>query len=194
MSKGERTRQRIVELAAPLFNKHGIDGCSMQEIMAATGLEKGGLYRHFASKEELAAAAFTYARHQAVKTRTDGLEPLGSSVDQLRYLIHRFVSTPSPLPGGCPLLNTAVYADDGNPRLRQLVTEAFADWRVRLASIVRRGIDAGELRADLVPEQVANTIVGLLEGTLLLGRLDGDRSALQSAEESLLQLLTLWKA
>ena len=61
MNKGEMTRQRIIEEAAPIFNQRGYAGCSMQDVMEATGLEKGGIYRHFESKEELAAEAFKYA-------------------------------------------------------------------------------------------------------------------------------------
>ena len=61
MSKGEETRLRIVAEAAPLFNQRGYEGCSIQDIMDATGLEKGGIYRHFESKEELAAEAFDFA-------------------------------------------------------------------------------------------------------------------------------------
>ena len=60
MTKGERTRQRIVAAAAPLFNQRGYAASSMSELMAATGLEKGGIYRHFASKDELALAAFDH--------------------------------------------------------------------------------------------------------------------------------------
>ena len=55
MSKGQLTRQRIIAQAAPLFNQRGYEGCSINDVMAATGLEKGGIYRHFESKEELAA-------------------------------------------------------------------------------------------------------------------------------------------
>ena len=61
MTKGERTRQEIVRNAAPLFNTKGYEGTSLSDLMAATGLQKGGIYRHFASKEELAAEAFDYA-------------------------------------------------------------------------------------------------------------------------------------
>src|ERR1700740_3646198 len=60
-SRGEVTRRRIVEQSAAVFNQRGYSGTSMSELMAATGLEKGGLYRHFASKQDLAAAAFDYA-------------------------------------------------------------------------------------------------------------------------------------
>ena len=58
MSKGEQTRQRILERAAPLLNRQGYQSAPVSEIMRVTGLQKGGLYNHFESKEELALAAF----------------------------------------------------------------------------------------------------------------------------------------
>lgn len=191
MSKGERTRQRIIELSAPLFNQRGLHGCSMQDIMEATGLEKGGLYRHFTSKEELAAEAFLFALQQAIKTRTDGLEHLTDSVAKLRFLIRRFVEVPSPIVGGCPLLNTAVDADDGSKLLRKLVRSAFRDWRKRIAAIVQDGIAAGEIRSSVNPEQIADTLIAALEGGLVLCRLDGNRDALKQVEASLVDLLDL---
>src|ERR1700684_941474 len=103
MNKGEQTRQRIVAAAAPLFNERGFAGCSMQDVMEATGLEKGGLYRHFSSKEELAVEAFRYSLKQATRTRTDGLDHIQGVIPKLEFLIHRFGSTPPPVPGGCPL-------------------------------------------------------------------------------------------
>ena len=39
MGKGELTRQRIIEEAAPIFNQRGFAGCSMQDVLDATGLE-----------------------------------------------------------------------------------------------------------------------------------------------------------
>ncbi len=61
MEKGERTRRVIVERAAALFNTRGYFGSSMNELVRETDLEKGGLYNHFSSKEELACAAFDYS-------------------------------------------------------------------------------------------------------------------------------------
>ena len=71
-ARGEGTRRRIVEQSAAVFNRHGYAGTSMSELMAATGLEKGGLYRHFESKEELAAAAFDYAWETVNEPRQEG--------------------------------------------------------------------------------------------------------------------------
>ena len=61
MRKGEQTREVIVQRAARLFNEQGYYGASLSDIMRATGLEKGGIYNHFGSKEELALEAFDYA-------------------------------------------------------------------------------------------------------------------------------------
>jgi len=69
MTKGEQTRRKIVEAAAPIFNQHGYEGSSLNALMEATGLKKGGIYRHFASKEELAAEAFDYTWEAAWNAR-----------------------------------------------------------------------------------------------------------------------------
>src|ERR1700683_4139331 len=59
MRKGEQTRQEIIRKAAPIFNQKGYDGAALSDLMRATGLEKGGIYRHFGSKQELAGEAST---------------------------------------------------------------------------------------------------------------------------------------
>lgn len=61
MGKGTQTRAMILARVAPLFNKQGYFGASLSDIMQQTGLEKGGIYNHFKSKEQLALEAFDYA-------------------------------------------------------------------------------------------------------------------------------------
>jgi AcrR family transcriptional regulator len=51
----QRTRTRIVEAARRLFNRHGFNGVSIDEIMAEAGLTRGGFYNHFRTKDELYA-------------------------------------------------------------------------------------------------------------------------------------------
>lgn len=185
MHKGELTRQRIVELSAPIFNQRGYAGCSMQDVMEATGLEKGGLYRHFASKEELAAEAFRHALRNSVKLRTDGLESIASALERLRFIVRRFVAMPSATPGGCPLMNTAIDADDGNPVLRKLAQDAIADWKMRLAAIVEEGIRRREIRRSVDPQRIANTMVASLEGGLMISRIEGSRTPLHDVQLTL---------
>ncbi|ADV84029.1 TetR/AcrR family transcriptional regulator [Terriglobus saanensis] len=190
MSKGDLTRQRIVAAAAPIFNQNGYEGASMQALMEATGLGKGGIYRHFESKEELASEAFRYAVALSVKTRTGDLAHIEGAIAKLEYVVKRFVHTPSPMPGGCPLMNTAIDSDDGNPVLRALARDSIADWRHRLSKIVQAGVKAGEIRKGIQPRQIANTIIATLEGALMISRIEGTKKPLQDARASLITLFT----
>jgi AcrR family transcriptional regulator len=185
VAKGEETRQRIVELAAPLFNQRGYAGCSMSDIMEATGLEKGGIYRYFGSKESLAAEAFKFSLAQSRKVRTSDLDTVTGAVNKLHYLMDRFFNEPSPIQGGCPLMNTAIDADDGNAVLRGLARQAFADWRKRVMGIIQQGIRSGEFHKSCHAAELADTLVASLEGALMLSRLDGNRRALKHIRKSM---------
>ena len=194
MTKGEVTRQKIIEQAAPLFNRLGYAGCSMQDIMAATGLEKGGLYRHFSSKEELAGEAFRYSWAKVLDTRWEGIDAVEGSVEKLRFLVRRFVEIRSIIPGGCPVLNTAIDVDDGNPALRKLVQKAVQEWKTRIADIVAAGMKQGEIRADVEPRTIANVVIATLEGALMISRLEGSRTAIHDAEVTLEKIVVELRA
>jgi TetR/AcrR family transcriptional repressor of nem operon len=178
-TRGNATRRHIVEQSAAVFNRHGYSGTSMSALMAVTGLEKGGLYRHFESKEELAAAAFDYAWETVTEARRRGLKDCDTSLKKLLLLVRNFVeSPPRAIPGGCPLLNTAIENDDGNPVLREKARGALDEWRAVIAEIVREGQRGRELRKDVDPVAVATIVISSLEGAIMFSRLEKTREAL----------------
>ena len=181
MSKGTQTRERIVAMAAPLFNQKGFDGCSMQDIVAATGLEKGSLYGHFRNKEELSLAAFDLAWGATVRDRLEGMQAVPGVIDKLLLHVHNF-ATHSSYTGGCPLMNTITDSDDGNLALRQKAFEALSGWRVYLEGEVAEGQRRGELKPDLDPKGIVAVFLSLLEGAMALERVDGDGDYLAKAE------------
>jgi TetR/AcrR family transcriptional repressor of nem operon len=185
MTKGEVTRQHIIEKAAPVFNQRGFAGCSMQDLMEATGLEKGGLYRHFPSKEELAVEAFRYAMREAVAARVVGLDHVDGAIARLKHVVRAFVEIPSPIPGGCPLLNVAAYSNDGNDGIRKQAKVAIGAWKSRLLRILKEGVESGELRKDFDHGRTANAIISMLEGSLVISRLEGSKEARRDAQETL---------
>jgi TetR/AcrR family transcriptional regulator, transcriptional repressor for nem operon len=178
-TRGNATRRRIVEQSAAVFNRHGYSGTSMSALMAATGLEKGGLYRHFESKEDLAAAAFDYAWETVTEPRRRGLENCTTSLEKLLLLVRNFVEPlPRAIPGGCPLLNTAIDSDDGNAVLREKARGALDEWRSVIVEIVCQGMRSGELRSDVDPIAVATIVISSLEGAITFSRLEKTREAL----------------
>jgi TetR/AcrR family transcriptional repressor of nem operon len=172
MRKGEQTRQEIIRKAAPIFNQKGYDGAALSDLMRATGLEKGGIYRHFESKQQLAAEAFDYAWNTAMDTRFEGTNEITNAVDRLKQIVRNFRDRRAGLvPGGCPLLNTAIDSDDGNPQLRAKARRALGWWLDRLQSVAEHGQQRGEVRSDVDPAKLATLIVSTLEGSLMLSRL-----------------------
>jgi TetR/AcrR family transcriptional repressor of nem operon len=154
-------------------------------VMEATGLEKGGLYRHFGSKEELAVASFRYALGEIYKVRVRPLREVTGAMAKLRRAVELFIEEPSAVAGGCPVLNTALDADDGNPALRTAALQAVQDWRARLVRIVQAGVRDGEIVQGTEPRRVANTMIAALEGALMISRLEKNKTALRDAQGSL---------
>ena len=172
MRKGEQTRQEIIRKAAAIFNQQGYDGAALSDLMKATGLEKGGIYRHFESKQQLAAEAFDYAWNLVLDLRFEGTEGIPNTVDRLKQVVRNFRDRRAGLvPGGCPLLNTAIDSDDGNPQLREKARRALGSWLERLQSIIEEGQRRGEIRSDVDSSELATLIVSTLEGSLMMSRL-----------------------
>ncbi len=179
MTKGEQTRRKILAAAAPIFNKRGYAGCSITELMEATGLQKGGIYRHFTSKEELAAEAFEYTWKAARDHRMNKVDAAAPGLVRLKQYIASFTEAPSVVTGGCPISNTAVDSDDGNTLLRDRVRKALRSWYGRLQDMVSDAIKAGEARPDVDPKAVATVVIAALEGGLMISRLERGGDALR---------------
>lgn len=182
MKRGELTKEKILEKAAGLFNSRGYFGASMSDLMAATGLEKGGIYNHFKSKDELALAAFDYAVGVNAGFIREAVQKHQSSSGKLEAFLEAFNSLAkcSPIPGGCPLLNGAIECDDAHPEMKEKVEQAIEKVRSALSSIIEDGQKSGEFKADLKASHEATIIFAAIEGALMLSRLNNDETAIKS--------------
>ncbi|MBI1790193.1 MAG: TetR/AcrR family transcriptional regulator [Acidobacteria bacterium] len=176
MRKGDQTRERILLRAARVFNEKGYTGASLADIMKATGLEKGGIYNHFESKEKLALEAFDYSLQMIGKRFERNLSGKTHAADRLLGVVAVFdgyVEDP-PVPGGCPVMNTAIDSDDGNPALRKRARQAMDWWRGLIVRTVAKGVERGELRRGADPEEVASLMISTVEGGIMMSKLYGD--------------------
>jgi AcrR family transcriptional regulator len=179
MSKGEETKERILQQAAELFNQKGYAGSSMSDIMRVTGLQKGGIYNHFKSKDDLALQAFDYAIAQITRRFLAVLREKRHAVERLQAIINVFrnyIDNPQNpiIKSGCPLLNTAIESDDAHPALRDRAQRAMNSWRGIITKIIHKGIDRGEIRSDVNPDEVATIMISSLEGGVMMTKLYGD--------------------
>jgi TetR/AcrR family transcriptional regulator, transcriptional repressor for nem operon len=184
-TKGEQTRDMILREASRLFNEKGMAGLSMSEILKVTGLQKGGLYNHFESKEELAIEAFDYAVDLVRKRFQSRLAGKATAMEQLHAIIETFRGyyDDPPIAGGCPLMNTSVESDDSNPRLRERARQATEGNISAMAAIVKAGVKRGEFRPDVKPAEVACILLSTFEGALMLSKLFNSPAYLSQAAD-----------
>ena len=188
-TKGDRTRQRIVAAAAPIFNRRGYAASTMSDLMAATGLEKGGIYRHFESKDELALASFDHTLSMQSERIRRLVDAERGAVNRLTALARGVagVVERSAVPGGCPLLNTAVESDDGEGAVHgELRKRARAGVRRMIDAaqrIIAAGVETGEISASVDARAEAEAFVAGIEGAVMLAKLfDEPRYVRQAVE------------
>jgi TetR/AcrR family transcriptional repressor of nem operon len=170
--KASQRRLAILASAAPVFNRKGFSGTSIADILDATDLEKGGLYNHFASKEELAVAAFEFAMGTVTAHFTRALKGTESGLPRLLIYLtafERYIGKP-PVAGGCPIANVTIEADDALPFFQDAVQKAFEEMRHLVLHNVDRGIAKGQFRSDTDRDEVADFMVAALEGAIVMSR------------------------
>jgi TetR/AcrR family transcriptional repressor of nem operon len=176
VSNAEHTKQKIIETAATIFNQNGYIGTSIADIVKSTGVHKGGIYKHFKSKDEIAVAAFDYSLGLIVETAIDRVGKEETAIERLLAFVNTFKGfTTEPIcVGGCPVLNMAVESDDTHPRLRLHVQTAVNGIRALIGSIVELGIRQGEIVANTDIEQVSTIIFVTIEGAIMMSKLYGN--------------------
>lgn len=185
MSKGEQTRTMILARVAPLFNQQGYFGASLAEIMQETGLEKGGIYNHFKSKEQLALEAFDYAYtilDQRIRSELAGKKHAIERLYAMLTYFQALVDDP-PIAGGCPIMNTAIEADDAQPALRDRARRAMDELRSSVIRIITKGIERGEIRPGVDADAWASVMIATLEGATMLSRLYQESEHMRRAIE-----------
>ncbi len=185
MGKAERTRAAIIEQAAPLFNRRGYAGTSLQDLTDQIQLTKGAIYGNFADKQELAIEALKYnigriaaeiRRRQAAGN--SHLAALMAYPEAYRGVYKWILAN-----GGCPIANTLTEADDTNPALHRLALLFVRRWRRNIEQIVDAARSAGEIRADADGARLGQVLLATISGGAMLAKATGDDSFMDSAVE-----------
>lgn len=195
MSKAEETKRYIIEVAAPIFNKHGYAATTMSQLTKATKLTKGAIYGNFKNKEELAICAFDHnvaLLIGAIRKRTDRSS---SAMDRLYAIIdfYRDYYTYSKKFGGCPVLNIGVDANNQNTLLLENVRRTIKTLQGYIEKIIQKGIDRKEFKATAHARSWAVRIDTMIQGaTFITHTMDNDsymRDTMDQIESMILKEL-----
>jgi TetR/AcrR family transcriptional regulator, transcriptional repressor for nem operon len=186
MKKSEKTRRFIIEQSAPIFNKKGVAGTSISDVMESTRLAKGGIYGNFDSKEEISAEVFDYLAglvfsglDKATQGKTTAREKLFAILD------YHYNNVATGETGGCPMLNFGTEADDTNQALRQRVAKAIKKNQQRVIRLVEEGQSTGEFNKQTDAGVFAIKMFTMIEGGIFASRVTGNKGLMKTVVDVL---------
>ena len=187
-TKGTRTRHNIIEQSMQLFSVKGYYNTSIADILAAADLTKGGLYGHFASKEDIWYAVYEEAVgiwkgivFKGIRNNSDPLRRIEKFIenDMLDYL------GTDVFEGGCFFLNMLVELSGQSASMSKQILRGF----VRLSGLLRSWLEEadqkGMLQENLDLKEVSNFIIISLNGAAALYISSRDRSILDQTVQQL---------
>ena len=194
--KGQQTRERILSRATKLVARQGFGATSVNDLVEATGANRGSLYFHFPGKDDLGMAVLERAREQFlafIRKSLAGKSPGRQLENFFRSALKAHESTG--FVGGCLWGNTALEMSDadGHERYVQIVREVFAAWTAMLEEVIVEAQKCGQVRSDIPADDLAIHVVSAVEGGIMLSRLHRDAGPLRgclNTQRHLLQLRT----
>lgn len=164
MSKGDRTRQSILDEALAQATRVGFEGLSLGDLAKDAGMSKSGLYAHFASKEDLQLQVMQLAVEKFIDGVVKPALATPRGEPRLRALFERWFawSRASFLPGGCIFINAANELDDRPGPVRDRLVDDQRRWLDTISRAFASGIEAGQFRPDLDCDQAAYELYGII--------------------------------
>ncbi|MGY0490696.1 ScbR family autoregulator-binding transcription factor [Streptomyces sp. WG-D5] len=165
-----RTRRAVLVAAAEVFDETGYEAATISQILERSGVTKGALYFHFASKEELARGVLAEQRHALPEVPTRALK-LQQLTDGALLLAHMLKSD--------PLLRGSIRLtlDHGVPQIGEARQVPMRAWEEFTRSVLQAADEAGELLPAVEIDSLARMIVGAFTGVqvhsdIMTGRAD----------------------
>lgn len=164
MSKGDETRERILDCAFRLASRDGLEGLSIGGLAGELGLSKSGLFAHFGSKEELQLEVL---RETARRFEDQVMRPAFRAVrgeSRVRALFENWLRWlgDGAAPGGCLFMAASTELDDKEGRPRDFLVASQRQLLGALAKTARLAVEMRHFRANLDCDQFAFELFGLL--------------------------------
>jgi|Tabmets5t2r1_1033131.scaffolds.fasta_scaffold17430_2 AcrR family transcriptional regulator len=180
--RGGETRRRILEVAAEAFAERGYVGTSLNDVLKASGVTKGGFYFHFPSKEALALATLRHKQEQWSAAVMASVLRCPRAVEQLDAMVDALCDLHEQDPTCRAVSRLCTELGQEHPELRPQLTPQFTTWVDVVASVIRKGQDEGDIRPEVEPTVAAEVAVASFIGLetiseMLTGRADLRRRA-----------------
>jgi len=161
--KGELTRQAILEHAARMASRVGLEGLTIGALADELALSKSGLFAHFKSKEELQLQVLEFGIARFVETVIKPALAAPRGEKRIKAIFEHWMEWPrSSGMAGCMFVAFATELDDRPGRVRERLVKSQKDWLDVIATAVRAAAAQGDFQRDLDAEQFAHELYGIM--------------------------------
>lgn len=181
------TRDRLLDAARELFWTRGYHATSPRAVLRASGAGQGSLYHFFPTKADLGRAAIATTVEEALELARADLRG-----DELPVMarVERYLRRPRPALRGCPVGRLAGDPDIRNDaRLHEPVGAYFAELGGLLTDTLAEAKARGELAPDASPAQIADVLMGIIQGAYVVAQGSADAGRYDSVIAGGLALL-----
>ena len=191
MSKGEETRERILDRAFLIAGRDGLGGLTIGALADELKLSKSGLFSHFGSKEELQVAVLDVASSRFTERVLLPAFKAPRGLPRLERIFDQWIDwmTDVKMPGGCIFQQANAELDDRQGRPHDVLLESQKNLVDTLIKTVQLAVAEGHLGPDTDARQVAYEFEGIMMVMNLYLRLLKDRRAVDRARSAFERLI-----
>ena len=180
-------REDLVKAAKKLMCQRGYEAVSPRDLLDESGAGQGSFYHHFQGKHDLALTAL---EEVSSEMQASAHKILGSGGSPLEG-IQAYLAIPRDGLKGCRMGRFANEVSVVNTPLRAPIESYFRDLQATLAKALKAAQAAGELASHLDAEELALTLIAVIQGGFVLSRIYRDRNAVRRATETAAKMLAM---
>lgn len=193
LKRRNHSRDKIVSESLKLFSLKGYNNTSINDILSAVKMSKGGFYNHFKSKEELFAAVLSEARRVWRMQNLADLDKIDRQIDKVKKILvnyrDRYLKDAIHFPGGCVFITLSVELDDQLPHLSSQLSDGFRRTKALIKGYLDKAKKRGEIQTDISTVQVSEILFSGILGASVVYGMDKSDSQLDKNIKSLIQYL-----
>jgi TetR/AcrR family transcriptional regulator, transcriptional repressor for nem operon len=194
-SRGEQTREEILQAGARLFSLHGFFATGLTEILEDASISKGAFYHHFKSKEDLAVAVLDSLRADYERQVFAPVRQVADPAERLSFMFSRLVElNESGQWKNCLLLvrlslEMAQSVGELSERIAEIVETLIRFW----GELIREARTTDSIRDDVDPASLATLIHCTWLGAITCRELETPGFHLEEIAENLRGLIATGK-
>ena len=164
MTKGDETKNAILDTALAMASQLGLEGVTIGILAKATKMSKSGLFAHFQSKENLQVEILKYGSSIFIETAVMPALRTEAGIPRIRALVNNWIKWASSHAGGCLFVTASNEFSNREGIVRTFLLQQQKAWVGIMRKVARSAIKTGEFRQDLDCDQFVFELYSLLLG------------------------------